>query len=152
VPRYTTTNLRFPIERYEELRYHANRRGTSVASIVREAVAQYLGHTEPSRGVPFGDDPLDRLAGSVIGGATDESVNHDHYLYGSPKEDPGETARGHRSVTGVPVEKRSAPSGRRKVRPGEPKRTIRAEQPDSQRSSDAHSRSHRRRPSRRDRS
>src|SRR5438552_13476939 len=83
--RYTTTNLRFPTERYEELRYQAGRRGTSVASIVREAVAEYLGHGERTTAVPFGDDPLDALAGAVTEGASDESVNHDHYLYGWSK-------------------------------------------------------------------
>jgi predicted DNA-binding protein len=96
--RYTTTNLRLPSSTYEELRYEASRRRTSVAAVVREAVAQYLGQGGKAADIPFGEDPLDRLAGLVTGGASDESVNHDHYLYGWPKETTGETARGHGSA------------------------------------------------------
>ena len=76
-----TTNLRLSRKAYEELRYEAGRRRTSVASIVREAVAQYLGHGPGAAALPSGVDPLDALAGSVEGGSSDESVNHDHYLY-----------------------------------------------------------------------
>ena len=75
---YTTTNLRLSRQSYEELRYQASRRRTSVASLVREAVAQYLGHGTTGAPVAFGDDPADAMAGSIDGGATDESINHDH--------------------------------------------------------------------------
>ena len=34
----------------------------------------------------FGDDPADALVGSADGSAGDESINHDHYLYGWPRE------------------------------------------------------------------
>ena len=50
---YTTTNLRLDRGTYEELRYQARRRGTSVATLVREAVARYLGHV-PDDGIPVG--------------------------------------------------------------------------------------------------
>ena len=82
-----TTNLRFPAGTYEELRLQAGRRRVSVASIVREAVAQYLGRGDTPRSLAFGGDPLDALAGSIGGGPSDESVEHDHYLYGWTRED-----------------------------------------------------------------
>ena len=36
--------------------------------------------------LPFGDDPADAFTGCVEGSRGDESVNHDHYLYGWSKE------------------------------------------------------------------
>jgi hypothetical protein len=59
-----TTNLRLPGATYEELRYQARRRGTSVAMLVREAVAQYLGH-QPGAAAVGAEDPFDRLIGAV---------------------------------------------------------------------------------------
>ena len=60
----------------------------SVASLVREAVAQYLGHAGATTAVAFGDDPADAMAGLIDdGGAIDESVNHDTYLYGLAEGD-----------------------------------------------------------------
>src|SRR5438552_9682209 len=108
--RYTTTNLRFPTERYQELRYQAERRGTSVASIVRDAVAQYLGHTDSAAAMAFGDDPVDALAGTVAGGPADDSVNHDYYLYGWRKERAHEAAGGHGSAARARTEQRPASS------------------------------------------
>lgn len=43
----------------------------------------------------FGDDPADHVIGSLTGSPGDEAVNHDHYLYGWPKEDDGEAPRRH---------------------------------------------------------
>jgi hypothetical protein len=42
--------------------------------------------------MPFGDDPADAHVGLVSSAAGDESVNHDHYLYGWPKEEDREPA------------------------------------------------------------
>jgi hypothetical protein len=36
--------------------------------------------------MPLGDDPADAFIGCVEVSGGDESVNHDHYLYGWPKE------------------------------------------------------------------
>ena len=88
-----TTNLRFPERIYRDLQYASERRGISMASVVREAVAAYLGRTAEAEAIPVGGDPADRLIGSITSGPDDESVNHDRYLYGSPAEVSDETER-----------------------------------------------------------
>lgn len=35
---------------------------------------------------PFGSDPMDRWIGVVVGGADDESIRHDAYLYDWPDD------------------------------------------------------------------
>ena len=75
--RYVTTNLRLEKAIFRELRHHAQRRQTTVASVVREAVSRYLGRGADNAAIPFGDDPADELVGAVTGGARDEGVNHD---------------------------------------------------------------------------
>ena len=91
-----TTNLRFPEETFRELRYHAARRRVPIALVVREAVERYLGRTDEDTEIPFGSDPADAFIGCVASGAGDESVNHDHYLYGWPRETDGEASAGRR--------------------------------------------------------
>ena len=58
-------------------------RGRSEASHIREALQRYLASgSEPT------DDPLERLIGLVDddAGPDDVAEEHDHYLYGAPKE------------------------------------------------------------------
>ena len=90
-----TTNLRFPERVYRDLQYAADRRGVSMASVVREAVAVYLGRAEQVDAIQVGDDPADRLIGAIAGGQDDESVNHDAYLYGWPRNARDEAAGRH---------------------------------------------------------
>lgn len=61
----------------------AARTGRSEAFHVREALQRYLGSQSESA-----DDPLARLIGLVddAEGPDDVAENHDHYLYGAPKE------------------------------------------------------------------
>ncbi|MGH3048596.1 MAG: ribbon-helix-helix protein, CopG family [Gaiellaceae bacterium] len=61
----------------------AARTGRSEAFHVREALRRYLGEQSAS-----GSDPLERLIGLVDDavGPDDVAENHDHYLYGAPKE------------------------------------------------------------------
>jgi hypothetical protein len=61
----------------------AARTGRSEAFHIREALQRYLA----SSGDP-GDDPLERLIGLVAdeNGPDDVAEEHDHYLYGAPKE------------------------------------------------------------------
>ena len=61
----------------------AARTGRSEASHVREALQRYLGSD-----TPLDEDPLERLIGLVeeADGPDDVAQNHDHYLYGAPKE------------------------------------------------------------------
>ena len=63
----------------------AARTGRSEAFHVREALRRYLGR-QPSGE----DDPLERLIALVEDpdGPDDVAENHDHYLYGAPKERP----------------------------------------------------------------
>lgn len=84
--RYVTTSLRFSEEAYRELRDQASRRGTSLASLVRESVDRYLGRVPESSSPELGEDPMDAWIGAIASSAGDESSNHDHYLYGWPKE------------------------------------------------------------------
>src|SRR5712664_3364389 len=85
-----TTNLRFPQGTYRELRYQATRRGVPVAMLVREAVDRYPAWNDETDAIPFGSDPADEGVGTIHSPNDDESVNHDHYLYGWPKEEDGQ--------------------------------------------------------------
>ncbi len=61
----------------------AARTGRSEASHIREALQRYL-----ASGSEQTDDPLERLIGLVDddAGPDDVAEEHDHYLYGAPKE------------------------------------------------------------------
>ena len=85
MPAYRTTHLRFPEATYEELMRRASGRGVPMAEVVREAVAFYLGRDESAQELALGADPADALIGALRAGVDDESVAHDHYLYGWPK-------------------------------------------------------------------
>ncbi|HET6684876.1 MAG TPA: CopG family transcriptional regulator [Gaiella sp.] len=62
----------------------AARTGRSEASLIREALERYLA---PGGGDDE-HDPLERLIGLVADetGPDDVAEEHDHYLYGTPKE------------------------------------------------------------------
>jgi hypothetical protein len=62
----------------------AARTGRSEASLIREALQRYLA----TGGGDHGDDPLERLIGLVAdeSGPDDVAEEHDHYLYGAPRE------------------------------------------------------------------
>ena len=61
----------------------AARTGRSEASLMREALQRYL-----ASGGDNVDDPLEKLIGLVADetGPDDVAEEHDHYLYGAPKE------------------------------------------------------------------
>jgi len=118
MPRLITTNLRFPETTYRELRYQAGRRGVPLATLVREAVDRYLGRTEEGTTLALGSDPADGIIGAVTGSAGDESVNHDHYLYGWPKETDGETPGRHQRPPGSRERGRDAGPRARRRGPG----------------------------------
>ena len=65
----------------------AARTGHSEAYHVREALRRYL-ESQPEWGDGDDRDPLARLIGLVDDrvGPTDVAANHDHYLYGVPKD------------------------------------------------------------------
>jgi plasmid stability protein len=66
------------------LKRRAARTGRSEASLIREALQRYLANGDDHPG----DDPLERLIGLVPDetGPDDVAEEHDHYLYGVPKE------------------------------------------------------------------
>jgi hypothetical protein len=72
-----------PRRRERALRRLAARTGRSEASHIREALQRYL-----AEGIEHPDDPLERLIGLVPDetGPDDVAEEHDHYLYGAPKE------------------------------------------------------------------
>jgi predicted DNA-binding ribbon-helix-helix protein len=79
--------LRFDEATYEELEVRARRRGVPIAHLVREAVEQHLDRSETSPALrPFRSETADALVGSLAAGVSDESDNHDAYLYGWPRE------------------------------------------------------------------
>lgn len=65
------------------LKRMAARTGRSEAAHVREALRRYLGDETRAQ-----TDPLEQLIGLAPDtvGPDDVAVNHDHYLYGAPKE------------------------------------------------------------------
>lgn len=65
-------------EQNEELKALAVMQNTSEASIVREAVAEYLERAKKMTK----RDPLDELIGLGKGKHTDNAERHDDYLYG----------------------------------------------------------------------
>lgn len=79
------TQVYFEEGDWARLQARASRSGVSAASVVREAVAEYL-----SRGLSE-EDPLlamideARTMPGATDGPTDGALNHDHYLYGWPK-------------------------------------------------------------------
>jgi len=135
--RYIATNLRFPEQTYRELRYAALLRGVSVASVVRESVERYLGRHEEQKPIPFGEDPFDKWIGAFHGSAGDESINHDHYLYGWPKETEIEASRGHERASGPAVGRRRKASKRGRLQKKKSSGAIRLDRADPRGTRDA---------------
>jgi hypothetical protein len=87
---FMKTLIRLPEDRMYELRARAAREGKTLVGVVREAVDFYLGRTEAAEAhalVTDTADPFDAFIGSVDSGDKDGAVNHDHYLYGWPREE-----------------------------------------------------------------
>jgi hypothetical protein len=78
------------IEEDEEARLKelAARRGVAEAVVIREAVASYLAANEFKGFERMEDNPLWGLVGLIDDTTipTDSSINHDHYIYGTPKK------------------------------------------------------------------
>ena len=81
-----TTTVRVPEDLYEALRKRAFDEHRSVADVIREALRHFLEVSDGPPVLPDLDaDPFWNAVGSVEG-PSDESVEHDHYLYGTPKK------------------------------------------------------------------
>ena len=81
---HMTTTVRLPNDLYEALRKRAFEEHRAVAEVIREALRRFL--EAPSEPPPLPEldaDPFWKAVGTVDGGPSDESVEHDHYLYGT---------------------------------------------------------------------
>ncbi|MBI4865920.1 MAG: ribbon-helix-helix protein, CopG family [Candidatus Wallbacteria bacterium] len=96
--RFVTTNIRLPAEDHRELKRLALREKKSLSQLIREAVDARLGGPPAPPARKSGPDPFDALIGSIDSGHGDESANHDHYLYGWPRETDAKPVRRHGSV------------------------------------------------------
>ncbi len=76
------TQVYLPQSIYAKLKKRADDEKLTMATQIREALAQYVVETESRRpkGIPD-DDPLWDLIGIGNSGLTDASVNHDKYIY-----------------------------------------------------------------------
>jgi len=78
------TQVYLPRNIYEQLKNRADDEGITMATQIREAVAQYVVEAEEEERKPkviADDDPIWDLIGCVKSGITDGSVNHDKYIY-----------------------------------------------------------------------
>lgn len=97
--RYTTTNIRLLPERFEQLKLQARRERKTVAQLVREAVDTLLGYSNGAAPV-LDSDPFWKVIGLGDGRESDSAEEHDHYLYGWPKQAGRKSVRGHQRPRG----------------------------------------------------
>lgn len=82
-----TTNIRLPQEQWKALKIMAIQAGTSVSALLRQAVAQILqtANTPTKRAKTKKNvahqDPFFKVIGLGTGGPSDDSSEHDRYLY-----------------------------------------------------------------------
>lgn len=82
-----TTTVRLPEDLYEALRRRAFEERRPVAELIREALRRFVDlPREPSPLPELESDPFWKAVGTIDGGPSDESIEHDHYLYGAPKK------------------------------------------------------------------
>lgn len=72
----------FPDDLLVELRKRANEEGQTIASLVRDAVSEFL---RKRKAKDWERDPLWNLIGSSSSKDGDLSVKHDKYLYGKER-------------------------------------------------------------------
>lgn len=72
----------FPDELLMELKKRADAEGQTIASLVRDAVTEFL---KKRRGKEWEGDPLWNMVGTSSSKDGDLSANHDKYLYGKTK-------------------------------------------------------------------
>ncbi len=76
------TQMYFPDDLLVELRKRANEEGQTIASLVRDAVSEFL---RKRKAKDWERDPLWNLIGSSSSKDGDLSVKHDKYLYGKER-------------------------------------------------------------------
>lgn len=82
---------------HEALKQKAAQKSTSMAQIIREAVAVYLAQANADDDFDweaYKNDPIWKIREAVeelgLSGILDGSINHDHYLYGFDKVEENE--------------------------------------------------------------
>lgn len=86
------TQVYLPRYIYDRLKRGAGQEGVTMASQIREALAQYVAarEAEVPRPILSSDDPIWELIGTGESGITDGSVDHDKYIYVRNWEPPQE--------------------------------------------------------------
>lgn len=86
---------------HEALKQKAAQKSTSMAQIIREAVAVYLAQSEAEDDFDweaYENDPIWKIReiAEELGpsGTSDGAINHDHYLYGFDKVEENEGGNG----------------------------------------------------------
>jgi len=85
------TQVYLPKEIYDELRQRAKKYRLTLAVQIREALEVYIRQAKrltEEEPILRADDPIFEMIGMYDSGVGDLSVNHDHYLYGAPKQEP----------------------------------------------------------------
>lgn len=77
------TQVYLPRDIYEQLKDRADAEGITMATQIREALAQYVtdSPTKEEGHILTADDPIWNIIGMVESGIIDGSVNHDKYIY-----------------------------------------------------------------------
>lgn len=78
------TQISLPKKQYDQLKSRANQLKSSLSKIVEQALDEYLEPEQDSQ-LFTEDDPIWQIVGTVESDVTDGSINHDHYIYGTPK-------------------------------------------------------------------
>ena len=78
------TQISLPKKQYDLLQRRANELKSSLSKIIEQALDKYFEPEEPSQ-IFTEDDPIWQIVGTVESDITDGSINHDHYIYGTPK-------------------------------------------------------------------
>lgn len=84
------TQVYLPQATYRALHERAEKQGLTLAVQIRAALDEYLRRVQSDdEGVILQpDDPIFKMIGFFDSGIDDLGVNHDHYLYGTPKRNP----------------------------------------------------------------
>jgi hypothetical protein len=84
------TQVYLPQATYRALVERAEKQGLTMAVQIRAALDEYLHQMEDEEDGPIlqPDDPIFKMIGIGDSGLPDVALNHDHYLYGTPKRNP----------------------------------------------------------------
>jgi len=79
------TQISLPKKQYDQLKSRASQLKSSLSKIVEQALDEYFEPEQDSQ-LFTENDPIWQIVGTVESGITDGSINHDHYIYGTPKK------------------------------------------------------------------